>query len=311
MSNIFDTATLIESIKRTAKVPDDQSEYTEQDIIDMANEELFTNLIAKIVSKKETYYTINNDVPVEQGVNKYKLPNRSIGSKIEWVGVYSEGSENNPGELDMVTYDQLSRLNSHNYRSSGSRFYFENESIVIDSQDSNVDFDYIRFRFNIRPNKLVLSSRVVIITGIDPTTGTITIATDIPTNFTSVSKIDFICSDEPNNILNYDIEIVDLNSTAKFFQIDPEDVPQQLVVGDRICLAGESDVIYAPVEFHPILAEMVALRILGANGDDTRLVERQLERKLQSSDYLITNRDSSSPVKASARRNGLLRRRRR
>lgn len=309
MSNIFDSDTLIESIKRTAKIPDSQAEFTDQDLLDIANEELSTNLIAKILSKKETYYTINRDVPVTSDKTKYKLPSRSIGSKIEWVGFYSEGSSNSPEELNMISYDQLVEINSNNYRTCNQRFYFENESVVIDTQNGTLDFDYLRFRFNIQPNKLVLSERVSIITGIDPTGGTITVDS-VPGNFASTSKIDFICSEAPNNILDYDIEIVDLSTNAGYFQVDPDDIPEQLEIGDRICLAGESDVIYAPTEFHPILANMVALRVLESNGDDTTNVSNQLGRKLSSADSLITSRDSSSPVKARAGRNGFIKRRR-
>lgn len=306
MSNVFDTQRLIDTVKRIANIPDNQSQISDEQILNFANEEISTSLLAVILAKKETYYTINHDVEIsDKSVKKYALPTRAIGSKIEWIGYYYNDNPEDDYELNMITYDQrgerISGISNTTY--ANRRFYFENESIVIDTRDSDIDFDVLRFRFNIQPNTLVASTRVAVITGIDTTTGLITVSDTIPDNFTTTSKIDFIRSDSPNNILDYDIDLVSLNSSAKFFEVDPLDIPDQLQVGDRICLAQETDLIYAPTEMHPILAQMVAVRVLESNGDDARTAQNTLNKKIDDTQFLMTSRDSSSPVKASAWRN--------
>lgn len=308
MSNIFDTQRLIDTVKRIANIPDNQSQISDEQILNFANEEFMDNLLALIISKHEDYYSIREDIEVTDPTQKrYSIPNRAVGNKIEWFGYYVGDNSERPIEFNRVSFDQLNEGASGGYSYGRNRFYFENENVVIDSYDNDLSAEFIVFRYNIQPNTLVDSDRVSIITGIDTTTGTITVSSTIPSNFATTSKIDFIKSKQPNNILNYDVEIVDLNSSAKFFQIDPADLPDQLAVGDRICLAGETDVIYAPTAMHSVLAQMVAVRVLESNGDDTRVAQARLDKKAYDAQYLIDNRDTGSPVKAGVRRNGLLR----
>jgi hypothetical protein len=305
MSNIFDTQRLIDTVKRIANIPDNQSQVSDAEILNFANEEFMDNLLALIVGKHEDYYSIREDIEVtDKTRKKYPIPYRAIGNKIEWFGFYTGDNSERPIEFNRVKFDQL---NDGNGFSNGYRFYFEKENVVIDAVNTNVSADYLVFRYNMQPNTLVESSRVSVITGIDRSSGTITVSANIPDNFTTASKIDFIKTKQPNNILNYDVDLVALNSTAKFFQVDPLDIPEQLEVGDRICLAQETDLIYAPTAMHSVLAQMVAVRILEANGDDARVAQARLDRKKNDAQYLIDNRDSGSPVKASCRRNGLLR----
>jgi hypothetical protein len=314
MSNVFDTARLISAVKRIANIPDNQSMISDAQILHFCNEEFTTSFLPLVLSEKETYYTIREDIEITDSTeNRYPVPYRAIGSKLEWVGFYDTNSNNEeiPTELNMVTFDQLSQR-SGNYDSGNSsrRFYFENESVVIDSRNASLDFDFLVFRYNIQPNTLVASDRVSVITGIDANSGLITVD-NVPDNFATSSKIDFIRTQAPNNILNYDVAIVDVNASSLLFQVDPLDIPEQLAVGDRICLAQETDLIYAPTELHPILAQMVAVRVLESNGDDTKTAEKTLRKMEDKSQFLMTSRDSSSPVKVSVRRNGLLGRRRR
>lgn len=310
MSNIFNTQRLIDTVKRVANIPDNQSQVSDDDIIDFANEEFLNNLLPLIIGKHEDYYTIREDVEItDASRKKYPIPYRAVGNKIDWFGYYTTNNEERPTEFNRVSFDQL--RDKGNTNSGRNRFYFENENVVIDSSDRDVQADYLVFRYSMTPNVIVASSRVSVITGIDRTSGTITVSANIPDNFVSTSKIDFIKSNQPNNILNYDVDLVDLNSTAKFFQVDADDIPVSLAVGDRICLAGESDVIYAPTAMHSVLAQMVAVRILEANGDDTRRADQTLAKMENNAQYLIDNRDTGSPVKASVRKNGLLKSRNR
>jgi hypothetical protein len=308
MSNVFDTQRLIDTVKRVANIPDNQSQVSDDDIIDFANEEFSNNLLPLIIGKHEDYYTIREDIEITDSTRKkYPIPYRAVGNKIEWFGFYQTNNEERPTEFNRVAYDQLRDHGNGATNYGRNRFYFENENVVIDSSDNDVQADFLTFRYNITPNTIVASTRVSVITGIDRTSGTITVSANIPDNFSSTSKIDFIKTKQPNNILNYDVDLVDLNSTAKFFQVDADDIPVSLEVGDRICLAGESDIIYAPTAMHAVLAQMVAVRVLESNGDDTRRADQTLAKMENNAQYLIDNRDTGSPVKASVRKNGLLR----
>lgn len=305
MAEYVDTQDLIDGVKRIANIPDNQSMISDKQILDFANEEFMTNLYPLIISKFESYYTIREDIVITDKTQKrYQIPSRASGSKIDALAYYNGTDSENPIEINRISFDQVM---GRNYRGShnGAAFYFENEEIVIHSLDSNLSIDNLVIRYNITPNTLVLSDRVSIITGIDTITGLITVD-QVPDNFSVTSKIDFIKSKSPHRILDYDISLTNINSSSKYFQVNPSDIPDYLEIGDRICLASESDLIYAPKELHPILFQMVAVRVLEANGDDTSRADRSLQKMEYNSQYYTTNRDTNSPVKASVRKNGLL-----
>lgn len=309
MADYVDTQDLIDGVKRIANIPDNQSMISDQQILDFANEEFMTNFLPLVLSKHENYYTIRQDIEITDPTQKrYQIPSRAIGTKIENLAYQTTTDSEDLVEIYRVSFEQIT---NRSYRGrTGVAFYFENEDIVLSTSESSLSFDTLVMRYNISPNTLVKTDRVSIITAIDRTTGLITVD-QVPDNFSVSSKIDFIKSKSPHMILDYDVNLVDLNSGSKFFQVSPSDIPEFLAVGDRICLATESDLIYAPKELHALLFQMVAVRVLESNNDDTTKADRTLQKMEYNTQFLISNRDTNSPIKASVRKNPFARGRRR
>lgn len=302
MSHVMDTDELIASVKSRISIPDNQSRMTDARILEFANEEFVMKLMPLIVGKHEDYYQTRLDLEITDNTKKtYPIPYRAYGSKLRQLGYYN-GSD----PLDYYEIDRTSIDDRHNCYDSNSgsalKFYFQNENIILNTT-SSISMDYLVFVFNMKPNKLVSTDRVANVTGIDASSGIVTVSS-LPENFTSSSQIDFIKASAPSKILDYDIDIVDLNQNAKYFQFAPEDIPTQLAIGDRIGLKGESDLIYAPSELHPLLAQYTAARILQSIGDRENLQDAKNDIAVMESNTgnIIDNRNTGSAIRANTRK---------
>lgn len=293
MAYYMTSQNLIDSVKRRANIPDSQSMVDDSEILDYANEELALNLIPLVLSKHEDYFLIREEVSVVDGTLSYQIPYRALGNKLKQVAYIA--SDGRLIELTRVSLDQIT-----DYRSGcGERYHIEDENIVIDSSSTNLNYDTIAFFYNIRPNELVDSDRVSVITSIDRNVGIITVST-LPENFDSSTSIDFIKTKSPHRIIDYDITPTVIDTSNKYFTFDVDDIPSQLVVGDRICVASETDLINIPSELHVMLAEMVAARVLESIGDLENLsaVNKKIQKMESNAQYLLDNRVTDSPLKA-------------
>jgi hypothetical protein len=73
----------------------------------------------------------------------------------------------------------------------------------------------------------------------------------LPTTITTSTPVDFVQNDGPYDILEIDQTITNISGTTLTFAALPDD----LAVGDWICLAGQSPVLIAPRELQPLLVQ--------------------------------------------------------
>lgn len=301
MANYFTSQALIDSVKRRANIPDSQAMITDDEILDFANEEMLLNLIPLVVSKHEDYYLTEEQVSVIDNQKNYQIPYRALGTALRELAFYKDGRYH---ELHRVPLDEITDSSYRNVPFSNHRFYIKDESVIIDTLSTSVGFDTLSFFYNMRPNALVSSDRVAVVTAIDTTTGIITVAA-VPEAFEGATKLDFIKLNAPHRILDYDIVPTLIDNANSQITFATTDIPPVLQIGDHICLAQETDLVNAPTELHPMLAQMVAARVLESIGDTQGLqnVNDKLARMEQNTNHLITNRVSGSPIKCSSRRN--------
>ena len=76
------TSALLKSIKRRAMIPDNQNTFTDQDFIDLMNEEMMIGLVPSILQMKEEYFIFNQVVPLIAEKSNYPIPERALASKI-------------------------------------------------------------------------------------------------------------------------------------------------------------------------------------------------------------------------------------
>lgn len=307
MAQYLDSTTLIDSVKRRINIPESQSTFTADDILAFANEELALSIVPAIMSLHEDYLLFNNDVPLQTNKSEYVIPYRAVGNKLYDL----QFIDNNHQVFPMA---RGTAADQPYYEGSGAvgtqyNYYVKNNRVILMPiiDGSTNPTGSLRFLYYIRPNSLVPTNQVGVITSIDTVTGIITVSS-VPDAFSTNMLFDFYKAQSPHNILSIDNQLISINGTLKTIQINPDLIPDELTVGDHISLATESCIPNIPSDLHVFLAQKVAERILEAQGDSEGLQNakaKSAEMEIRAG-TIIDNRVEESPFKV-INRNGPLR----
>lgn len=293
---------LISSIKRRALVPTSQKTFSDEDILSFCNEEMAIGIVPSVLSMHEEYYVYNEDVPIVNGEDHYAIPYRAMGSKLR--DLMFRDSTNTLREMTRINLEEKAY-----YQQSGvgnlNKFYLEGNYVVtlpaIDNTpvDSNLVFSYY-----LRPNQLVTEDRVCTITAIQAGSGadaglTLYTVDQIPSNITVNDLVDFLQTNPSHRTLDFDVSVDSIDTVNKIIKLDTDIIPDGVVVGDVIALAGECIIPQCPSELHVVLAQRVAMRLVEALGDQAGLQAgnqklAEMENKLQT---YLDNRVEGAPQK--------------
>lgn len=312
MSGVLTSTELIRSIKRRAMIPNDQNTFTNEDFLEMLNEEIQYFGVPHLLRTHEEYLLVSEDFELD-GSNSYEIPYRALGNKLREVSYITNisGLTNDPTtdqvyELSRISVDDLPDYNNYTTSRYTQAFFVENNKITL-LGELPVTNAILRMHYYLRPNTFVLEEEAGVIQDIDTDTGVVTLET-FPDDFANSPLMDFVKHKSPNIILAYDLEPTSVNSTTRTVTFDPDDLPSSLEVGDYLNMAQETIVPQLPVELHAILAQRVAVACLEALGDEQGLqaAQRRLDSMEKSSNDIIDNRVEGAPEKIT-NRHGTLR----
>lgn len=298
MSRILTASKLVESVRKRAMIPTDTSVYTDEDILDILNEEMDSGLLSTLLVLHEEYLVYYIDTELQDAKKRYEIPYRAVGNKLREVSIVT--SDGNHYELSRISLEQLSDYKNGLLSSDRNVFYVENNYIVL--VDSQLSGEKIRMYFYLRPNTLVLEKNVGVVQNINKTTGVVTLA-EFPNNFSNLPSIDFVAKRSPNKIYSYDINPISVDANLRTITFNPSDLPDSLLNGDYICLAEQTPVPNIPTEMHPLLAQRAAVHILEALGDSEGLnnAKVKLDQMEKSINNIIDDRVEGSPQKIKPR----------
>jgi hypothetical protein len=268
---------LLKSIKSRMMLPEANSTFSDDDLIAFANEEILIGLVPSILQMKDDYLTAKAIVPINSPQVKYSLPERSLGNKLRDMSYSSDGI--NEYEMTQINSDEkYSGIGMTTNTGYMRQFYMQGDSIVLYPDINSTVAGFLYFYYYMRPNSLVKDAAVAVISGINRTTGDITVS-NLPSTYTSAATFDFVKRNSPHSIMSntkgtaaIDIVVTNVQNSAKIITVaDVKDIPYDLKAGDYISLAGESCVPNVPTELHSVLAQRVACRVLEAIGDSAGL----------------------------------------
>lgn len=126
-------------------------------------------------------------------------------------------------------------------------------------------------------------------------------SSDIPSNITTTSLVDFLQTRPGHKIYTYDISPVNVSTNIIF--INDSDMPNTFTVGDYICVENECIIPYLPPDLHNALAERASTRILAAQGDAAglQMAQAKIQEIDQQTNRIIADRAESTPLKLNAR----------
>jgi hypothetical protein len=303
---------LLKSVKQRAAIPISQSTFTDQDILDFANEEMDIGLVPSILSYQEEYLVRDEDYQILSNVSTYPIPYRAVGNRLRDLSFV-----NTDGDIRLMTrihLDQIYAYQRDRTTENNYTYVVKGPYVELVPRVTENAFGSLRMTFYLQPNRLVLPKRVGVITNIDRNTGIITMD-KFPEGMTENTKIDLVQFRAPHTIIDYDVELTQVNPVNFTVAMDPASIPASLTVGDRVCHAGETDIPNVPSDLHVVLAHRTAARCLEAQGDTEGLRnanEKLVEMEMKTGD-IINSRVEGSALKVvnqqSTLRSGRFRRR--
>lgn len=280
---------LIASARRRGQLTKSAGSLDLPDLVALMDEELKSYMMGFLLSLKEEFAVDTFDFTTTSGVFKYPLPPRAVGGKIREILVDVDGD----GEYIRIARVEPQRMiQPPKNTSTPSKYWFEGNSVVLDPcGQANVRIKYFR-----RPGSLTLKADAGQITNINTGTNTVTLATPIPTTFSTSVTYDFIQSQPYFETLQMDLGVSSVNSgTGVVICSGP--LPTPLAVGDYLCLAGTSPVPQIPVELHSLLARrtnVVALEALDDEGG-LKIAQAMLADAERRAHWLVDDRDEGAP----------------
>jgi hypothetical protein len=155
MSSILKTGDLIRSIKRRAFIPSSQETFTDEDLLEMATEEVNLGLVPLIERMHEEHLIYYVEVDIQLNKKRYAIPSRAHGNKLRDVALVDEND--NVFEMHRYSLSEISDFTNTTAYINSRGFYLENNDIILANFDTNIG-QKLRLYFYMRPNVLVLES---------------------------------------------------------------------------------------------------------------------------------------------------------
>lgn len=276
---------LIPQVKRLAHIPLSNVTFQAADLCAFADDETRTAILRQILSVRESYYLINQDIPVN-ATGLFPIPYRAIGGRIHQVAMVV-GTIVYP----LARIEPKDMTNTINPPTNTYAFWFQGNNIMtLPILPSGV----CRVWHYVRPSNLVSVSACAQVTAITSTTCTVSA---LPSGYSVNTLIDFTQDQPPFGLLSYDNAITGVASNVLTFNSGV--IPSNLSVGDWICLAGTTPVPQIPLEFHPLLAQRVSVKVLESQGYMTKMqaAQKKLEEMEKDVMSIINPRDEGNSKK--------------
>src|SRR5574343_501090 len=219
---------LLKSIKNRCMVPVSNVTFSDEDLLDFANEEMLIGLVPTILQMKDEYLVYKEQVSLEVGKPNYSIPERALGSKLREVS-YSDGT--NEFEMTQVNPDEK-YIGIGLSRQFGfmRQFYVQGSDIIPypEIKSGELVSGALNMYYYMRPNSLVKDASVGVIKSINRLTGEIVLS-NFPSTYNTDVNYDFIRVRCHDSILKIDVTPISVNSTTKTITVALSDIPEDLI----------------------------------------------------------------------------------
>jgi len=303
----YSTAELLASIKRNQTIAASSFRFDDTDLLAMADEEIQDVIIPMILRLHSDRLLYTETQQVIANKKSYTMPYRAIGGQLREL-FFQDDLLNPTLTRDLRLYDYTYGVQ---ITTPGNPlgFYFSSNTVnLVPTPNSN--YGYLNFTYPIQHNSLVLSSAVAVVQSVDLEAGDVTLTSLPPATFSASVYCDFIQANPRCNprILSFDKQILGVNDQVLSF--NPSDIPDELVAGDRVTLAGQTDTLLLPDECYKYLSKAIELKIIEAQKDLQAYTafKPQLNELRRIMENILTPRITGEP-KIIINRNGFLNRR--
>lgn len=154
---------LVEAVKRKILIPISQNTFSSDDILKFLNEEMMISQVPSVLSFHEEYYVVTKEVTLVSNQKSYPIPDRAIGMRLR--DIFYKDDAGNLGEMTRISPEERAFFEKNLGTSQPvTKFYLENNSVVLLPTVSQVPTGSLVFHYFIRPNQLVATTRAATIT---------------------------------------------------------------------------------------------------------------------------------------------------
>ena len=293
----------IESVKDRSFAPISQTTFQDADILRILNEEV-TRVASRIMREREDFFLARKTTALVSGKDHYLLPAQAAGNALKALFLVGSG-----GDKRLLTRRDIDRLSEYSSGSGdSSSFYFEGDEVSL-MQAPAASTGSLLFVYSRRPSRLALTTTCAKITGVSTagTLTTFTVSTDLTASLSVGSSVDFVRSASPFLLWSEAVAITAITTTTievLASEIADVDGTVEPAILDYIAPTGYTNIPQLPIEFHPVLAQRGAIRLLLALGhtEKAQLAKMELREMEQEAIDLIQNRAESSPERPSRKR---------
>lgn len=286
----FTSTGIIEQVIRKGSIPENQTLYSNADILNFVNEELQNKIIPYITAVKEDYFLYEKTYTAD-GTKEYLIPQNSIGNKVKSISVWNS---------DGKYVRQVPRIEYNTLFSTVDGYYIFNNKIIF--YPRAIESNLIKIAYYKRPN--VLTENYFKITGISHgvSNTTYTVNTDPTAIISANDYIDISSKNSPfNTVLN--VQVSSVTSTTIVVPLNSEGQ-----IGDYISLEGYSAFAQIPQEIVSLLVQATIVKIMESMGDYNGFQAAiATYQQMENDNRILLSQRTEFPVRKILGRNKLIR----
>lgn len=290
----WDLNELIADIRARGSIPDDDANFTTDEIRKAATLEMREGVAPVLVRCRTEHLVYRHEQTITAGTAAYRMPTRAMAGSLRDVIVVGSNGSARPPLVAISSDDPRAQAGT-----SGEPFayYIRNHHVVL--VYAPTASGTLRLPYYARPNKLVLPSTCGVVTSASYTAATgdneVFVSDPPETLQTDGMAIDLVRGTPGfETLFSGDTNLVEEVSPDVWHYMFVTSEDPGIARGDYVCLPGESPVPQVPVECHGLLAARTAMRLLKSAGDDRWQALREDVKELEANAItLISSRVAS------------------
>lgn len=303
----YDTSVFLAAVKRRAFVPTTQGTFAATETLAVATEELHSYLAPLVMEVRQEHFVTVTDVPLVSGQALYRIPARALGGKLRDVLALDSG-----GCVRNLTRLEPEAGGLWRAGDTGEPAAFSLQGNYVRLHPTPTGTGTLRLSYFGRPGALVETSAAGRVEAVDYAAGTLTLSGAAPASFVPGVRLDVVGAQPGFSTIATELTLSssapdgDGDAVLTFAALPvppsvpleyPVTAPEEISVGDWVCLAGEAPVPQVPPELHPLLALKTAAAQLEAIGDveAARTLLMELAEKQKRALALLSPRTEGEP----------------
>lgn len=248
----YDTDYIIAQVKRRGSLPTSQNLFTDAKLVLMIDDELKTRIVPFLMSFHDNWFVTHTTYSGDSSTTTFAIPSDAVGQKLKDVTIFV-GTDIKYGNVPLLEYRNLQYAN-YGYYIEGTNIIFYPATKTPSTGDT-INLSYYK-----RVSNIVATSEARAISAI--ATADVDSATTLPATFVTNAEVQIVSKSSPFNIVwTGTISSVTGNTVTL------SSSPTSAVVGDWLCLAGETVFPQIPIECMPLLCQAVVIRCMESMND--------------------------------------------